>query len=115
MIYPLNAPLLEYLVLSVISQRDSYGYEISQQLKGISITKDSTLYPVLKRLQEHDFVITYDQQIQGRNRRYYRITPEGTGQLKLIDREWQDFTTAISRITHRTQDDPFQEGKGNNL
>ena len=51
MIYPLSTPQLEYLILSVLCKRDSYGYEISQQLKTVTNTKDSTLYPILKRLQ----------------------------------------------------------------
>ena len=62
MIYPLSTPLLEFLILSVVSRDDSYGYEISQQLKTVSNTKDSTLYPILKRLQENGLVDTYDQQ-----------------------------------------------------
>ena len=42
MIYPLSTPQLEYLILSVLCKRDSYGYEISQQLKTVTNTKDST-------------------------------------------------------------------------
>ena len=68
MIYPLSTPLLEFLILSVVSRDDSYGYEISQQLKTVSNTKDSTLYPILKRLQENGLVDTYDQQFEGLNR-----------------------------------------------
>ena len=90
MIYPLSTPLLEFLILSVVSRDDSYGYEISQQLKTVSNTKDSTLYPILKRLQENGLVDTYDQQFQGRNRRYYRITPN----------EWKKYVDAINEIAH---------------
>ena len=69
--------MLQFLVLSVIEQEDSYGYQISQRLKPVSNAKDSTLYPILKRMQDDGLVQVYDRQIQGRNRRYYRITSQG--------------------------------------
>lgn len=100
MIYPLNTPLLEFLILSVVSRDDSYGYEISQQLKTVSNTKDSTLYPILKRLQENGLVDTYDQQFQGRNRRYYKITPDGRGTCEYLDNEWKKYVDAINEIAY---------------
>ena len=100
MIYPLSTPLLEFLILSVVSRDDSYGYEISQQLKTVSNTKDSTLYPILKRLQENGLVDTYDQQFQGRNRRYYKITPDGRGPCEYLDNEWKKYVDAINEIAY---------------
>ena len=70
MTFTLNAPMMDFLVLSVIAEGDAYGYQISQIIKRASSTKDSALYPILKRLQESRFVVTYDQQYQGRNRKY---------------------------------------------
>ena len=67
MTFPLNGPMFDLLVLSVIAEEDAYGYQISQIIKrASSSTKDSTLYPILKRLQERQFVETYDRQFQGR-------------------------------------------------
>ncbi|HJB95762.1 MAG TPA: PadR family transcriptional regulator [Candidatus Mediterraneibacter intestinigallinarum] len=71
----------------------SYSY---QQIQRFS--KDSTLYPVLKRLQENRYVETYDQQYQGRNRRYYRITPNGRQRQKELVREWEAFKFIIDDI-----------------
>ena len=48
MTFTLNAPMLDFLVLSVIAEGDTYGYQISQIIKRASNTKDSTLYPILK-------------------------------------------------------------------
>ncbi|MDD6307011.1 MAG: PadR family transcriptional regulator, partial [Clostridiales bacterium] len=84
MIYPLSPPLLEMLILSIIEKGDSYGYLISQQLKEVSNLKDSALYPVLKRLSENGYVEVYDQQFQGRNRKYYRITQAGVLQYEML-------------------------------
>lgn len=98
MIYTLNAPLFDLLVLSVISRGDTYGYQISQILKQASHTKDSTLYPVLRRLQENSYVLTYDQQYQGRNRKYYSITPAGQAHYEFLCHQWQEFTDNIDSI-----------------
>lgn len=100
MIFTLNAPLLDFLVLSVISRGDAYGYQISQILKRISNAKDSTLYPVLKRLQENAWVVTYDQPYQGRNRRYYHITDAGIAQQQELQREWEEFQTVFNEIVN---------------
>lgn len=101
MIYPFNAPLLDLLILSILSRQDNYGYEISQQLKGVSGMKDSTLYPILKRLSDNLFVTTYDQPFQGRNRKYYRITNTGQKQLAFLYQEWLDYSKAIEKIINR--------------
>lgn len=98
MIYPLSPPLLEMLILSIIEKGDSYGYLISQQLKEVSNLKDSALYPVLKRLSENGYVEVYDQQFQGRNRKYYRITQAGVLQYEMLREEWQQYTGTIEMI-----------------
>lgn len=98
MIYSLNPPLLELLLLSVIRKQESYGYQISQQLKGVSDMKDSTLYPVLRRLSDNGFVEACDQQYQGRNRKYYKLTKTGEGRQEFLMREWSIHTEAIDQI-----------------
>lgn len=98
MIYTLNAPMLDFLVLTVIEQGDAYGYQISQILKKVSNAKDSTLYPVLKRLQENGWVEVYDQPFQGRNRRYYHMTESGQQHQRELLEEWKWFREAIEEI-----------------
>lgn len=99
MTFPLNAPVFDLLVLSVISEEDAYGYQISQIIKrASSSTKDSTLYPILKRLQEHHFVETYDRQFQGRNRKYYTITDNGKQYLTELIKEWERYRTIVDDI-----------------
>lgn len=106
MIYPLSAPLLDYLILSIVSRQDSYGYQISQQLKEVSSLKDSALYPVLRRLSENGFVETYDKQFQGRNRKYYRITKEGRAHCTDLGKEWKRHLSGLDRIIL----DPYGSG-----
>ncbi len=104
MIYPLNQPLTELLLLSIISQNDSYGYIISQNLKKVSNLKDSALYPMLKRLSDQKYVEIYDQQYQGRNRKYYRITPTGEVQREELMKEWTEYCREIDAIIHAKQE-----------
>ncbi len=103
MIYPLNPVLMELLVLSLICRKDSYGYQISQQLKQISNLKDSALYPVLRKMADNGYVSVYDQQFQGRNRKYYQITEAGKRQQEMLAQEWEDYTAAISQILENSR------------
>ena len=98
MTYPLNPVLMELLVLAMICREDSYGYQISQQLKHVSNLKDSTLYPVLRRLSENGYVEIYDQQFQGRNRKYYRITEEGANRLSQMKADWEYLRKALEQM-----------------
>lgn len=98
MIFPLTPPLMELLILSIIEKEESYGYQISQQLKTISNLKDSALYPVLKRLSENGFVEVYDQQYQGRNRKYYRMTAAGVDYYQMLVQAWKEYTDTVQSI-----------------
>lgn len=93
-----SAAMIELLILSVIAKEDAYGYQISQIIKPLSGAKDSTLYPVLKRFQENGWVRTYDRPFQGRNRKYYAITPEGMKEFHALWEEWSAFRDAIEAI-----------------
>ena len=98
MIFPLNAPMFDLLVLAVVAKEDAYGYQISQIIKTVSNTNDSTLYPVLRRLQENRCLTVYDEQHQGRNRKYYQITEEGKSQYQVLLREWELYKSEIDKI-----------------
>ena len=58
MYYPVSSLLIEFLILSVVSRKDSYGYEISQTVKLAAEIKESTLYPILRRLQQSGYLTT---------------------------------------------------------
>ena len=81
MYYPVSALLIEFLILSVVESQDSYGYEISQTVKIVADIKESTLYPILKKLEKNGYLTTYSQEVQGRKRKYYSITDSGKEQL----------------------------------
>lgn len=114
MTYPFTAPLLDFLILSIIKKEDSYGYQISQQLKNVASMKDSTLYPILKKLSDNDYVDTYDQPFQGRNRKYYQITDTGKEHRIFLYNEWNEYTEAIEQIINDTEADVITITEGGN-
>ena len=98
MSFTLSGSLLEGLVLAVVARGDTYGYELTQSLQKLAQISESTLYPVLRRLQKDAYLETYDKPHDGRNRRYYRMTEDGTQKLNHIEEEWAAFKTIIDQL-----------------
>ncbi|MBR6046393.1 MAG: PadR family transcriptional regulator [Ruminococcus sp.] len=96
--FPISAGLLDAMVLAVVSRSDTYGYEITQFLRSAVDVSESTLYPVMRRLQKSGLLETYDKEFQGRNRRYYRITDNGSEALGEYRREWLDHKNKVDSI-----------------
>ena len=73
MVFNTGAALLDAVVLAVVSKEKegTYGYKITQDVRGVLDVSESTLYPVLRRLQKDDCLEVYDMAYAGRNRRYY--------------------------------------------
>ncbi len=98
MIFTTSSALLDAVVLSVVSAEGSYGYKITQDVRSVMDVSESTLYPVLRRLQKDGFLETYDMEYQGRNRRYYKITPNGIILLDSYRRKWIEYKKKIDSI-----------------
>ncbi len=109
MAFPITAALLDFCVLAIVGNHDEYGYSITQKFQESMSISESTLYPVLRRLQQADLLETYDQEYQGRNRRYYRITPKGQEQLVLFRDDWIAHKNTIDRLVRQI---PRDEGGG---
>lgn len=95
MAFKIESSLLDACALAILSRGDTYGYEITQSMKQAIVVSESTLYPVLRRLQKGNYCQTYDEPYQGRNRRYYSITEEGKAKLEEYKLQWIDYKTAI--------------------
>lgn len=87
--------LLEGCVLSFLSREDAYGYRLTQSVKETLDISESTLYPVMRRLQTDNCLTAYDAPHNGRNRRYYSITEYGTKKLQECSSEWHTFKQKI--------------------
>lgn len=100
MIFNTGATLLDAIVLAVVSQEPegTYGYRITQEVQEVLNVSDSTLYPVLRRLQKDECLAVYDREFAGRNRRYYKLTERGDVQLRLYQSEWISYSRKISGI-----------------
>ena len=98
MTYQLAAPLLDACVLGVLAKEDAYGYTLTQKVMEVVDISESTLYPVLRRLQKDDCLEVYDRECAGRNRRYYKITAAGEAQLGLYRSEWMDYSRKITAM-----------------
>ena len=99
MVFNTGAALLDAIVLAVVSkeQEGTYGYKITQDVRSVIDISESTLYPVLRRLQKEECLEVYDMAIDGRNRRYYKITEKGRVQLNLYKGEWAGYSRKISQ------------------
>ena len=95
MVFTLSAAILDAIVLSVVAREGTYGYKITQDVRSIVDVSESTLYPVLRRLQKEGYLETYDMEFQGRNRRYYKITSNGIILLDNYRNDWIDYKKKI--------------------
>ena len=98
MVFNTGAALLDAIVLSVVSRdvEGTYGYKITQDVRQAIELSESTLYPVLRRLQKDGCLEVYDRECGGRNRRYYKVTELGFAQLNLYKSEWKAYSQKIS-------------------
>ncbi|MGN0594510.1 MAG: PadR family transcriptional regulator [Hominimerdicola sp.] len=96
--FPISAGLLDSMVLAVVQKEDTYGYEITQYIRSAVDVSESTLYPVLRRLQKNDYLETYDKEYMGRNRRYYHVTAKGNEALDNYRQEWCEHKRKVDSI-----------------
>ncbi len=95
-----NAVLLDAVVLAVVARDGTYGYKITQDVRLAIDISESTLYPVLRRLEKDNCLDTYDMEFAGRNRRYYKITDRGRNLLTNYLIEWENYKNRIDQVFH---------------
>ena len=100
MVFNTGAALLDAIVLAVVSKEPegTYGYKITQDVRRVIELSESTLYPVLRRLQKDECLEVYDMECAGRNRRYYKVTSRGWAQLQLYESEWRRYAEKITGL-----------------
>lgn len=100
MVFNTGAALLDAIVLAVVSRQaeGTYGYKITQEVRQVINLSESTLYPVLRRLQKDECLEVYDMECGGRNRRYYKVTERGRVQLNLYEGEWRKYAAKITSM-----------------
>ncbi len=101
--------LLDICVLAAIKFKDSYGYQIIKDIKPYIQISESTLYPILRRLEEGKLLSVYSVEHNGRLRKYYRITKKGLQRLADFTDEWKEVMQVYSFIVR--EDDGKEEVK----
>lgn len=93
--------LLEVCVLAALRAEDSYGYKIITDISEVVEISESTLYPILKRLEASGNVTAYSTEHNGRLRRYYSITEAGRGKIEDFLKDWGEITRIYEFISGR--------------
>lgn len=95
----LKKGILDMCVLCVLARRDSYAYEIVQQLADGLDMSEGTIYPLMRRLQTEHWVTSYLVESEsGPPRKYYKLADTGRAQLNLMRQEWREFATEVNAI-----------------
>ena len=94
----LKRGLLDVSVLKAIKNGDSYGYKIIKDMKPYVTLSESTLYTILKRLENAKMLTVRLVELDGRLRKYYHITPSGLKRIEEFKEEWTEITAIYSFI-----------------
>lgn len=89
----LKRGLLDVCVLAAIRHEDSYGYQIIKDMKPYVELSESTLYPILRRLESAECLAVYSVEHNGRLRKYYHITESGIHRLEEFRTDWQEIVS----------------------
>ena len=95
--------LLDVCVLAAIQSEDSYGYQIIKDIKPYVDVSESTLYPILRRLEEGRLLTVRSVEHNGRLRKYYHITETGKDRIEDFKRDWKEMESIYRFITKEGQ------------
>lgn len=97
--------ILEICVLSATSREDSYGYKIIKDLSAFVEVSESTLYPILRRLEKGGCLTVYTVEHNSRLRKFYRITDSGRAEIKEFLRSWKEINAMYEYIKEGMNDE----------
>ncbi len=106
----LKKGLLEICVLTVLFRGDSYGYQIIKDVSPHIEISESTLYPILKRLEAGGLLTVYSVEYNSRLRKYYKITDEGIARMRDFVTEWQEVMKVYHFITEELEGIEDEQG-----
>ncbi len=94
----LKRGILDACVLAAIKDTDSYGYKIIKDLKPYIELSESTLYTILKRLEQQNMLTVRSAEHDGRLRKYYHITGTGMGRIEDFKKEWKEIMSIVEFV-----------------
>jgi PadR family transcriptional regulator PadR len=90
---------IEMCILALISCQERYGYELVQAIGQYTEINEGTVYPILRRLTQEEYVSTYlVESPHGPARKYYRITAKGEKHLEALKGEWISLSQIVNSI-----------------
>lgn len=95
----LKRGLLDICVLAAIQSEESYGYQIIKDVKPYVDISESTLYPILRRLESAELLTARSAEHNGRLRKYYRITQAGLDRIEAFKEEWAEIMSIYQFVT----------------
>ncbi len=95
----LKRGLLDVCVLAAIKNEDSYGYQIIKDMKPFVEISESTLYPILRRLENAKLLTVRTAEYNGRLRKYFSITPAGLARIDDFKEEWKEIVAIYQFVT----------------
>lgn len=90
------------LLLKLLSEKDMYGYEmidtLRQRSQNVFELKAGTLYPLLHSLEDKGLLVVYEQEYNGKIRKYYSLTKQGKKLLEKKTEEWREYSEAVWNV-----------------
>lgn len=96
---------LEVCVLASLIKEDSYGYKIIQSLNDVVDISESTLYPILRRLEQNECLRSYTIEHNGRLRKFYSITDKGQEKIKEYLLDFKELMNIYNYIAKEVKKD----------
>ena len=100
----LRRGLLEACVLAALCRGESHGYQIVKDLTPSVSISESTLYPILRRLEEAGCLVHRSVEHSGRLRKYYALTDSGHARLAELRAEWRQVLNVYAFIMAGTEE-----------
>lgn len=100
----LKRGLLDVCVLAAIKNEDSYGYQIIKDMKPYVEISESTLYPILRRLEKAEMLTVRSAEHNGRLRKYYHIEEAGLKRIEDFKEEWKEMMSIYSFVVREEHD-----------
>ena len=94
----LKRGLLDVCVLAALQKEESYGYQIIKDISPYIKISESTLYPILRRLEDADLIKVRKSEYNGRIRKYYRLTPKGKKRILEFESDWKEILAVYKFI-----------------
>ena len=99
----LKRGLLDVCVLSAIRDKDSYGYQIIKDISPFVDISESTLYPILRRLEAAKLLTVRSEEYNGRLRKYYHLTETGKERIEAFKSEWKEMISIYKFVAREEE------------